>query len=319
MIEMTASVMTTGVAHMRGLREELEAEPDHPVGADLVEDADEQHRGRGTGLGRGIRQPRVHRPHRRLDGEGDEEPDEHPAQRRRRRVEVAGEAGDEEAVVTTGARDVDPDDGHEHDQPAREGEQEELHRGVLPAWAAEQPDEEVHRDQHRLEEDVEQEHVGGGEDADDERLEHQHQREVALLAAGALVADVVPRGEQADRGEDGRHHDERQRDAVDTEGVGDPELRDPRVHLGELELLDGVGVEPHPREHRQHQRHEREAQGHRLRVTRRAPGQHGDDDGAEQRHHHHQGEQGQGVHWITHRAPRTVTTPVSIVRAYDRT
>ena len=185
-----------------------------------------------------------------------------------RRVEVAGEVGDEEAVVATGACDVDPDDGHEHDQAAREGEQQELHRGVLPAWAAEQPDEEVHRDQHRLEEDVEQEHVGGGEDADDERLEHQHQREVALLAAGALVADVVPRGEQADRGEDGRHHDERQRDAVDTQGVGDPELRDPRVHLGELELLDGVGVEPHPREHRQHQRHEREAQGHRLRVAR---------------------------------------------------
>ena len=47
-------------------------------------------------------------------------------------------------------------------------------------------------------------------------------------------------------------------------------------------------------------------------------GQRGDDDGADERHDHHQGEQGQGVHWITHRAPRTVTTPVSIVRAYDR-
>ena len=167
---------------LRGLREELEAEPDHPVGADLVEDADEQHRGRGACLGRGIRQPGVHRPHRRLDGEGDEEPDEHPAQRRRRRVEVAGEVADEEAVVAAGARDVDRDDGHEHDQPTREGEQQELHGGVLPARAAEQPDEEVHRDQHRLEEDVEQEHVGGGEDADDERLEHEHQREVALVA-----------------------------------------------------------------------------------------------------------------------------------------
>ena len=148
-------------------------------------------------------QPGVHRPHRRLDGERDEEPDEDPAQRRRRRVEVAGEARDEEAVVAPGAHDVDRDDGHEHDQPAGEREEQELHRGVLPARAAEEPDEEVDRDQHRLEEDVEQEHVGGGEDADDERLEHEHEREVALVAPrddphllGRLVVGhrVVDRG-----------------------------------------------------------------------------------------------------------------------------
>ena len=84
------------------------------------------------------------------------------------------------------------------------------------------------------------------------------------------------------------------------------------------DVLGRLGVELRPGHQRQHQGDEREAEGHRLGVARGAAGQHGDDDGTDERHHHHQGEQGQGVHWITHRAPRMVTTPVSIVRAYDR-
>src|ERR671932_129944 len=47
---------------------------------------------------------------------------------------------------------------------------QELHRGVLPARAAERADEEVHRHEHGLEEDVEQKDVGGREDAHHHRL-----------------------------------------------------------------------------------------------------------------------------------------------------
>ena len=47
------------------------------------------------------------------------------------------------------------------------------------------PDEEVHRDQHGLEEHVEQEDVGGREDADHHRLEQQQQREERLRLAPA--------------------------------------------------------------------------------------------------------------------------------------
>ena len=86
----------------------------------------------------------------------------------------------------------------EHQQAADERVQEELHRRVLPARAAEAADDEVHRHEHRFEEDVEQEDVGRGEDADHEELEEQQQAEVvlhvavlpgrrrALLAAGPL-------------------------------------------------------------------------------------------------------------------------------------
>ena len=44
------------------------------------------------------------------------------------------------------AHHVQPDHDGQHDQAADQGVQEELHRGVLPARAAEAPDEEVHRD-----------------------------------------------------------------------------------------------------------------------------------------------------------------------------
>ena len=46
-IEISASVITTGVAQLRGVGEQPEAEPQHPEGADLVEDADQQHAGAG--------------------------------------------------------------------------------------------------------------------------------------------------------------------------------------------------------------------------------------------------------------------------------
>ena len=90
---------------------------------------------------------------------------------------VEGEGALAELAV---AHHVQPDDGGQHDQPADQAVEEELHRGVLPARAAEAPDDEVHRDEHRLEEDVEEEDVGRGEDADHHRLEQQQPGEVGL-------------------------------------------------------------------------------------------------------------------------------------------
>ena len=83
--------------------------------------------------------------------------------------------------------EVEPDHRGEHDQPAEQRVEEELDRRVLPARAAERPDQEVHRDQHGLEEHVEEEDVGGREDPDHHHLEQQQQPEerLRLAAAGA--------------------------------------------------------------------------------------------------------------------------------------
>ena len=105
---------------------------------------------------------------RRLDREGDEEADEQPAARCRPAGAARPGWSTRKPSGTAGPDDVEPDDGREHDQPAGEREQQELHRGILPARPAELADEEVDRDEHRLEEDVEQEDVGRREHADHE-------------------------------------------------------------------------------------------------------------------------------------------------------
>jgi hypothetical protein len=53
----------------RGLREQRQAVAQEAEGADLVEDADEQHGAADRRLGTGVRQPGVEREQRRLDGE----------------------------------------------------------------------------------------------------------------------------------------------------------------------------------------------------------------------------------------------------------
>ena len=68
---------------------------------------------------------------------------------------------------------VQPDHSGEHEQPAEQAVEQELHRGVRPLRAAVAADEEVHRDEHRLEEHVEEEDVRRREDADHHRLEEQ--------------------------------------------------------------------------------------------------------------------------------------------------
>jgi hypothetical protein len=114
--------------------------------------------------------------------------------------------------------DVEGDDGDQHDEPAGEGEEQELHGGILATRPAELADEEVDRDEHRLEEDVEQEDVGRREDSDHEGLERRASaRSSARSRRPPRLGQVVPGGQDADRGEDDRHEDEGQGDAVDTQ------------------------------------------------------------------------------------------------------
>ena len=70
-------------------------------------------------------------------------------------------------------RPVGGDDADQHQQRAKEGVEEELHRGVDPVRAAPDPDQQRHRNQHQLPEDVEEEHVEGDEDPQHPGLEEQ--------------------------------------------------------------------------------------------------------------------------------------------------
>ena len=182
MMPITASTRTTGVKYLRRVREQRQAEPEHAERADLVQHADQQHRGARRRLGRGVRQPGVQRPQRRLDRERDEEARGTATSAWSGRCAGRRAWRSRTCPVPSWSPETtySADQRGEHEQAAEQAVEQELHRGVRALRAAERPDQEVDRDQHGLEEHVEQEDVGGGEDADDHRLEHEDQREVRL-------------------------------------------------------------------------------------------------------------------------------------------
>ena len=228
----------------------------------------------------------------------------------------AGQLAQQEAVGSAGALDIQPDDRGQHDETAGQGEEQELDGGILPTRPAELPDEEVDRDEHRLEEDVEQEHVGRGEHTDHERLEDEHEGEVVALTMRFLGRQVVPGGQQAHRDEDHRHEDERQGDSVDTEGVADPELRDPRVLFDELELARARRRELQRSRDGKDEGHQRRAERDVLGPVGQRGRQQPQDHGPDKRDQADDGQPGELVHHCTTQtAPRITTTPMSIVRA----
>ena len=70
------------------------------------------------------------------------------------------------------------DDRGEHQQRAGHRVDDELDRRAQPSRPAPDADQDVERDQHRLEEDVEEQQILRGEDADDRAGQEEHQPEV---------------------------------------------------------------------------------------------------------------------------------------------
>ena len=222
-----------------GLREQAEAEPQHAEGGDLVEHAHQQHAGRRRRLLRGVGQPGVDREQRCLGGERDEEAGEEPPARARGDVELLQVVDEVRRGAGVGGDDVEPDHRAEQHQPASQLEHQELQRGGRALLAAEATDEEVRRDQRRLEDDVEEEDVGREEDHERQGLEGQRPGEPRLAL---VIGAVVPGGEDHDRDEyDGEQH-QQQPEPVEPDRVVDAERFDPVVGLGQLEA-GAVAVE----------------------------------------------------------------------------
>jgi hypothetical protein len=171
-------------------------------------------------------EPRVHRHHRDLDGEREQERDEDPVllvHRERQLLERL------DAEVRRAQVHVDERDEHEHG--AEERVQEELQRGVDAPWTAPHADDEEHRDEHRFPEEIEQQAVQRGEHADHQAF---HDEEGGVVLRGALLDHRPGGNHDRDRDERGEQ-DQRQRDAVDAQVVSGMERGDPWHALDELE------------------------------------------------------------------------------------
>jgi hypothetical protein len=241
-----------GEAH-GGVGEERDRHAQEAVAPHLEEHSGEDDRARGGGLDVGVGKPGVEGPHRDLDregeGAGEEEPD----------LELGGdgtggEGGDAEAAHPRPL--VQHEERHEHEHAARERVQEELHGGVDAPLVAPDPDEEVHRDEHGLPEDVEEEEVEGHEDPDHPRLEEEHEDD----ELADPLSDRAPRAEKGEGREEGGEDHEPEREAVHPHVVGDAPGRDPRPPLDELHRGDVPEAPEHEERQREHQGREAKAE-----------------------------------------------------------
>ena len=127
---------------------------------------------------------------------------------------------------------VEPEHADEQDGGGDEGVEEVLDGGAAAVFgAAEGGDEQRHGDQRELPEAVVEEEVERDEDAEHRDLLEQEE-DVEGLAAGL---DGVPRGEDAERGEEAGEDDQPHGEAVDAEVVADGGGGDPGEVLFELE------------------------------------------------------------------------------------
>jgi hypothetical protein len=236
--------------------EQREREPQQAVGPHLQQHAGEDHGSRGGRLDVRVRQPGVEGEERHLDRKRDSEGEEHPPFRLPSELDAV-EIDQAEARGSPGGR-VRPgerDDGDQHEDAAGHRVEDELHRRVDAAVVSPHPDEEVHRDQHGVPEDVEQEQVDRDEHPEHRGLEREHEEgEVAH----ALV-HRLPRRQQRERGEEGGEDEEEEADAVHADEVLDPERRDPGMLLDEL-VVGARRIEAGPEPQRRGEGGQREQQ-----------------------------------------------------------
>ena len=171
---------------LRGLGEQRQVEPEQAVGADLQQDAGQQDRAGGRRLGVRVGQPRVQREQRHLHRERHEEREEEPARglHRQPRGHLRELPHVERGVAALPRPRVQEQDRDQQERRAGHREQEELDRGVDAVRAPPAADDQVHRDQDRLEEQEEQQQVERQERAEHRRLQRQDRRHVARARSG---------------------------------------------------------------------------------------------------------------------------------------
>ena len=220
---------------VRAIREEWDREANEAVPAELQEHAGEDHRACGGGLHVRVWEPGVEGEHRHLNGEGERECGKPEDLQRwvrnrapqRQQVECPCPGAGCGLVAEGGGKDR-----HEHQERTDERVEDELDRGVDAVGAAPDADDQVHRHEHDLPEDVEEEEVERQEDAEHSRLEDEEADEVLLHAR----LNRTEARKDADPAQQRRQDNKRAREPVDAKVIGDTERRDPRELLAEGEL-----------------------------------------------------------------------------------
>ena len=150
------------------------------------------------------------------------------------RIKLAIEQrGQVECIVAPGCLLVkipQGDDACQHQQAAQRGIEHELEGRVNTSLSAPTADQEIGRNQHHFPENIEEEEVGGEEDADDAAFKQQHEGHVVL----DLLFNAKRRGD-TDHCEEGCQSDQQETDTVNAEAIAYAYRRNPLQLLVEEE------------------------------------------------------------------------------------
>jgi len=195
----------------------------------LQEHARQNDRTRGRGLDVRIGQPRMEREQRHLDRERERECQEPDLLQPRRHAHSL-----QFEQVKRAGLEIERQDRHQHQRRTRQRVEEELDRGVYPVVAAPLADQQRHRNQAELPENVEQDKVEREENSQHCRLHQKHQRQIAA----DVLLDVLIAERHRDRHQKGRQYDQPQADPVHPQMIMDVQTRHPGVALDELHVGD---------------------------------------------------------------------------------
>ena len=134
-------------------RQHRQREAQEAVAAHLQQHAGQDHRARRRRLDMRVGQPGMDRPHRHLDRERGEEGQPQPVLHAGREAACAQQ---HRRMSVVPACEIDREDRQQHQHRAEQRVEEELEGRVDAPRAAPDADDQEHRDQHALEEDVEQ-------------------------------------------------------------------------------------------------------------------------------------------------------------------
>ena len=150
--------------HVRRIRHNRQDETEEAVCAKLQRDRRQNHRAAGGCFNVRVWQPSVHGPHWDLHREREEERDEDQNLWRfaeRHFVEISNREATAGNVVEIQKR-------NQHQERSKQRVKEKLDRRIQTIRPAPDTDDEIHRDQHRLEEHVKQHRIGRSKCAVDE-------------------------------------------------------------------------------------------------------------------------------------------------------
>ena len=169
----------------------------------------------------------MHRPHRHLDGEGQQERYEYELLRLHleRRVHPAKE-------IEASCPQIQVHKGHEHEHRTQEGVQEELQRCIDAPLPAPDADDQEHRHEHEFPEHVEQQPVECGENADHEPFEDEERGKILRRPR----FDRGPARDDDEWRDERREQDQRHGNAVNTQVIAGVEGRNPRNFFDELHV-----------------------------------------------------------------------------------